>query len=185
MSTEGFHQSRKEFANTKKNQIEGLLSDHYEAPVANVEQPGGGEYSQPYSALQLLDFNGVDWVVNANHGLIPIAERVRSAGSRNPRYFTLRVNNGRNDLDSERHTFPKAIEHNCLYPRKYLLCISRDDNVVFAYLVDVKTAMEKIEAGEITYNRREFDDGTVSNFYNFSDLLINDCVDKVLKDGDV
>ena len=174
--SQGFHQERKDYATQYKNQIKSFLQQRH-PNVVNVERAGNGEYTGEIDALQLLDYNGIDWFADTENGLIPIAERIKRNGKRD---FSLRVENGRTDHNCERETIPNAIAHNNIYPVEYCMVITLNGEIELAYIVDVEQAIAKIQAGKIDTTRATFDDGTVSEFYDYADLVLHGCVLEVL-----
>ena len=177
MSTKsGFDQSRKAVATKHKQTIRTLLEQRHDT-VCNVERPQNGEYTGEIDAMQLLDYSGIDWLAKGANGLVPIAERIKRNGKRD---FSLRVENGRTDHNCERETIPNAIAHNNIYPVEYCMVITSNGEIELAYIVDVERAIQKIQAGKIDTTRATFDDGTVSEFYDYADLVLHECVLEVL-----
>jgi len=174
--SKSFNQSRKDYATRFKETIHDLLDDHYTGTVVNVERAGNGEYDGELDALQLLDYAGIDWLVDSPNGLVPVGERVKRNGETD---FSLRVDNGTRH-PSEREKIPTAIQTGAIHPQDYLVVATEDESIELAYLLDVPKAIAKIEAGEINTTRASFDDGTVSEFYTYADLCLHDCVTEVL-----
>jgi len=182
MSKQGFKQERKAEATTVKDELACLLKTHYDVGdrhIVNLERADGGEYSGDFTVLTAMDYNGIDWLIEADGVLIPVGERVRTGDHD----FSLRVKNGRTDYKSEKDKYPKAIRENGIFPRDYLIAEKENNTVKFAYLVDVPKTIAHLEDGFRTVRTATFDkDGTKSLFVDYSELCDKGCVIDVLYD---
>jgi len=171
---ESFQQERKESTVGLKSRISGLLQEFYnvdERQVVNVEQPDSGRYdTDKLDTLTTLDFNGIDWLVDTPDACFGVGERLRTGD----RDFSLRVHNGHRPSEYER--IPKARLVGGIHPRHYILAQHDNQRLESAYLVDMHALMDAIKDDTLTGRRWTDNDGTVTEFFDFSALYLHDCI---------
>jgi|APHM01.1.fsa_nt_gi hypothetical protein len=77
-----FDQDRKDAAASVEGQVAACLRDYYNVPpkrCVSTEHGREGEYDTggDYRPTDLLDYAGVDWLVDAQPAIVPVGERVR------------------------------------------------------------------------------------------------------------
>lgn len=172
----GFDQNRKEWADALKPELQRLLADHYNVKqrfVVSAENTVDGEYqSQSLNAVQLMDYAGIDWVVQTDEMILTVGERVRKSGGS----FTLRSDNA-NSKPCERDLLPTSIENGGLYPNHFLFV--RRDGFTYerVYLLDTESVIKGIESGDIPLAASgQNSDGTAWEAYDLADIVLQGCV---------
>jgi len=146
-----FNQNRKAAAEACKPQIREILKEWYDEPdhhVHNVESEKDGAYEPgEKDTTNLIDFCGIDWLVQTEGTIIGVGQRIR----KDPdgwRDMTLRCANG-SGTRSERDMIPAGIERGGFYPRDYLLAVREAFNVHRAVLIDTEVLLDGIKQGRI------------------------------------
>jgi len=175
----GFDQSRKDWASSLTDRLRSLLADHYgvdERYVVSAESETEGAYSTAtLDTHQLIDYAGVDWLVQTEKCVIPVGERVRKPGYD----FTLRTDNA-NSQPCESEQIPAAIRSGGLYPTHYLFARKGDD-LEGAWLLDTSELMMQYQYGSLEPNgSHDNGDGTKCVFFALGDLVMADVVIEVL-----
>lgn len=172
----GFDQNRKEWADTLKGKAQQMLQEYYSVPerqIVSNENETDGEYdSSTLDSTQILDYGGVDWLVQTDSRIIPVGERVRKNGGE----FSIRTDNA-NSKPCEVELIPNAIKNGGLYPHHYLY-IQRDGFTFDkAWLMDTRLLMGNIDIGNIRvkYSGKN-DDGTAYKIFNNQDIMDSGCV---------
>jgi len=80
--TPRFDQARKEAAETVEDAVRAHLCEYYGVPAKRVVsaehgREGAYETGGEYRATDLLDYAGVDWLVDARPEIVPVGERIR------------------------------------------------------------------------------------------------------------
>lgn len=172
----GFDQNRKEWADALKPKLRGLLAEHYDVQrrcVVSAENTVDGEYdSSSLDAIQLMDYAGVDWVVQTDDMILTVGERVRKSGGS----FTLRSDNA-NSKPCERDLLPTAVRNGGLYPNHFLFVRRNGFSYERAYLLDTEKMVRGIESEDIPLVASgRNDDGTAWEAYDLPDIVLQGCV---------
>ena len=176
----GFDQSRKDWASSLTDTLRTLLADHYgvaERYIVSAESETDGAYSSAtLDTSQLIDYAGVDWLVQTDSCVIPVGERVRKPGYD----FTLRTDNA-NSQPCESEQIPAAIRSGGLYPTHYLFARRDADGLTGAWLLDTSELMMQYQYGALEPNgSHDNGDGTKCVFFALGDLVMADVVIEVL-----
>jgi hypothetical protein len=172
----GFDQNRKEWADTLKGKARQMLEDYYAVPkrqvVSNETQKSGEYNSSTLDSTQILDYGGVDWLVQTDDRIIPVGERVRKNGGE----FSIRTDNA-NSKPCEIQLIPNALKDGGLFPLHYLYIQRNGFGFNKAWLMDTRTLIANIEMGAISVKYSgENDDGTAYKIYNNKDIMNSGCV---------
>jgi len=175
-TSKSFSQSRKGEAQTVTPQARSILTGWYdttERKVVSVETTKEGTYdTKEMGPVDILDFNGIDWLIESDQGTVPVGQRVLKENKGN---FTLRVNNG-SQTPSERETIPKGIKNNGLFPRDYLLAFRDGFRISEAYLIDMPKLLGLVDIGAIPERFYDNDDGSSLNIYPLDKMKNCGCI---------
>jgi hypothetical protein len=85
-----FDQHRKDAAASVEGQVAACLRDYYDVPpkrCVSTEHAREGEYETggDYRPTDLLDYAGVDWLVDDQPAIVPVGERLRPNDEGQPR----------------------------------------------------------------------------------------------------
>jgi hypothetical protein len=171
-----FDQSRKDAAMQVAGQVRACLTDFYDIPnrrVASVEDIHDGEYDgdDGYSAAHLIDYAGVDWVVNPGTATIGVAERVRPVSPRpdTTADFSLRVDNG-SDGPCKSTRMRASGSSGGLWPRETLFGRRDGDNLRRSWMLDTETVIEGYQNDSIPHEVNRAGDGTAAAYFEIGEL---------------
>jgi hypothetical protein len=177
-----FEQSRKTDAMAVANQVRHCLEEHYQVHsgrVASVEDIHDGRYRTDggMSVAHMMDFAGIDWVVDDGIETVGVAERVRPVDDRTNVTvdFSLRVDNGTHKR-CESEAILQNAENGGLWPREILFGRRRDRNLEGAWLLDTETVVSGYRDESIPFQIFETGDGTKAAYFELIDLVNNDAV---------
>jgi hypothetical protein len=173
-----FDQGRKDAAGEVVDQVRTCLTDFYDVPdrrVASVESIHEGKYREDgggYSAAHLIDFAGLDWVVNPGSTTVGVAERVRPV---NPELdttvdFSLRVDNGSKGPCKSTRMLESG-DSGGLWPREILFGRRDGDNLRRAWMLDTETVISGCQDGSIPREVHGAGDGTAAAYIELIDLV--------------
>jgi len=180
MSTDAprFDQARKEAATSVEHAVRAHLCEYYEVPAKRVVsaehgREGAYETEGEYRATDLLDYAGVDWLVDARPAIVPVGERIRpnTAGRRD---FSLRLDNGC-DRPCESDRLGAGLQRG-LAPRALLFGWRSGDTLDRAWLIDTEALAEAVTFGEVAVDERPSGDGTVAGYIGVGELVTAGCV---------
>jgi hypothetical protein len=171
-----FDQDRKEAAGQVSGQVRTCLTDFYDIPnrrVASVEAIHEREYDGDtgYSAAHLIDFSGIDWVVNPGKTTIGVAERVRpvSDAKHTTADFSLRVSNG-SEGPCKSTRMRESGASGGLWPREILFGRRDGDNLRRAWMLDTEAVIEGYQDNSIPHEVHGAGDGTAAAYFGLGDL---------------
>jgi hypothetical protein len=162
-----FDQDRKDEASEHAATIAAVLATYYSVPdhrIVSTETIRSGEYGTAgeYIASDLLDYAGVDWLVDARPAIVPVGERLRPASDEFAVDFSWRVDNGC-DRPCEGDRVPAGLRETGLCPREIVFGRYDDDaGVREAIMLDTATVVDLVEAGIGDTHRKR--DGTEARY---------------------
>jgi hypothetical protein len=167
-----FDQSRKAIAGRVESTVRSCLADYYDVPEKRAvstehEREGAYETEGDYRATDLLDYAGVDWLIDEQPAIIPVGERIRPNKPQR-RDFSLRLDNGA-DRPCESARIPAGL-FNGLAPETYLFGWRSGESLDRAWLLDCRAFMQRLAAGVLNLDRRATGDGTVAGYISVADL---------------
>jgi hypothetical protein len=165
-----FEQSRKESVQ-HPNTVRNILAEHYwvdHERVVCVETQQESEYNGVGPA-ELLDYTGIDWLIDNQPGLVGVWQRVADVES--GMRLSLRVDNGTAEppeMSMVDHGFTTGIA-----PRDMLFAHQEDGDLKRYWLCDTVATLDIAERhGEYIRN----DDGTAGLFVNIGTIAENGAV---------
>ena len=178
VETPRFSQERKDAATACEPAVRACLRDYYNAPDARVVsaehgREGAYETEGDYRATDLLDYAGVDWLVDARPEIVPVGERLRPNDPER-RDFSLRLENG-TSRPCEADRLPAGLARG-LAPEALLFGWRSGETLDRAWLLDCQRLVEAVTFDEVTVDRRESGDGTVAGYIGVGELVAADCV---------
>lgn len=178
VETPRFDQARKDAATSVEGAVRACLRDHYGVPdkrVVSAEHGREGEYQTggEYLATDLLDYAGVDWLVDRRPEIVPVGERVRP-NTEGRRDFSLRLENG-TSRPCESDRLGAGLQRG-LAPRALLFGWRTDDRLDRAWLLDTEALAEAVTFGEVAVDKRATGDGTVAGYISVGALVDAGCV---------
>lgn len=176
-----FDQNRKEVNESVRKKVKSELAHHYDVPhdrIISVESHITGEYNTngDYTPGILLDYLGMDWIVDKQPEMIGVGERIRPNRS-GRRDFSWRVDNG-TAQPCENDRIPASIENDGLYPRDYLYGWRDGFGVEKLWLLDTAEIVKYINTN--TLETKPNGDGTMAAYIPISELALNNCIKEVL-----
>jgi len=170
--------SRKSAAMSVKNSVRWCLADYYDAAKRRVvstqnEPDGSYEGEGDYCATDMMDYAGVDWLVDEKPAIIPVAERIRP-NKPNRRDFSIRLENGGIHA-CESSTIPSGLMRG-LAPEAYLFGWRSGRSLDRAWLLNCRKLFQKLVSNAIDVERRPSGDGTVAGYISVASLAASDIV---------
>lgn len=167
-----FDQERKDKAASVEDQCQSILSGFFDVPPARVVS-AESELTERYDTremhpVQLLDFAGVDWLIDGRPGLYPVAQRITKASGSGR--MSIRTANGSN-LPCEADVFAG----DGISPTHYLFGWREDSNLTHAWILDAQRTFETMRDSPHTQELHN-DDGTAAMFLDIGDLATAGCV---------
>lgn len=169
-----FSQERKEWATALDDETESYLCEYYGVQaheVYDLEGAFDGEYdpSDALRAFQILDFAGLDKIVDCGDRIITIAQRVRPTSGTGTD-FSFRTSNGMG-RPSEHTKLTTAVAQGGFVPDAYAFGIVNEAEDAFErfYLIDTRQFVMALNTGRIEgegpYTTRQGPEGPIRALY--------------------
>jgi hypothetical protein len=176
-----FQQTRKEAATGIDPLVDDCLASHYdvtptdvysiESLVDDVHDRDGG-----YAVHQILDYGGLDAVVDCGDRHVHVAKRVRPNGRRDVD-LSLRVRTGVDGRTAELHKWQRAHRDHGYHPDVIAFAVA--DHVLGCltecWLVDVAALLDALAVG-LDAERHPTGDGTEALYVSRAALADHDCL---------
>ena len=178
VETPRFDQSRKDAVAELESQVRACLQDYYDVPAKRVvsaehERDGAYETEGEYRLSDMIDYAGIDWVVDKQPEIVPVGERIRP-NTEGRRDFSLRLDNG-TSKPCESDRLGAGLQRG-LAPRTLLFGWRSGDELDRAWLLDCERLAEAVTFREVSVDRRATGDGTVAGYIGVGELVSADCV---------
>ena len=178
VETPRFSQDRKDAVAALEGQVRRCLQDYYDVPdkrVVSAEHEREGEYNTEgeYRLSDMIDYAGIDWVVDKQPEIVPVGERIRP-NTEGRRDFSLRLENG-TSKPCESDRLGAGLQRG-LAPRTLLFGWRSGDELDRAWLIDCERLADAVTFHEVTIDRRATGDGTVAGYIGVGELVAADCV---------
>lgn len=181
--TPRFDQTRKEWATSTPDELATqCYCDYYDVPEEDVYSLEGlveNEHvtTEGYQVHQILDYAGIDTVVDCGTRIITVAQRWRPNSSRRVD-FNLRVDNGVEDRHAEHTKWTTAHAEHGFYPS--VCAFGVFDSLIDAFcefhLIDTASLLEALAAGAIEGEEHPSGDGTAACYIPVEQLREADCI---------
>ena len=151
-NTKRFDQSRKDDAERHASTVRRLLADYYgieERLIVSVESIHEGAYETggEFDASHLLDYAGVDWLIDDRPAIVAIGERLRPVKDGGAVDFSWRVNNG-TSRPCEAVRVPAGLDRaGGVAPETILFGRYDSTSIRRAWLVNVESLLQLVEDG--------------------------------------
>lgn len=178
-----FDQDKKEWAAELDDEASAYLCEHFDVSreaVYDFEGLHSGEYDveDATRALQILDYAGMDKLVDCGDRIVPVAYRFRPQSDRYDVDFSFCVDNG-TDKPAEYTKYLTAHREGGFYPTIYAFGVVAPDEQSFDafHLIDVRKFLDCIEVGALSPNGPYTRAGGVEAlYYSVSDLQTSQCI---------
>jgi hypothetical protein len=168
-----FEPERKATTGAIDDTLRRVVAGYYGVKTERVkltEREAGTSYSSPYQTPEVLDFAGIDWVVNCMPNLIGVGMRQRDHGD----CMSWRTDNGTR-YPSEATRVPEAMRSGGLWPKHQWFCWLQSGELSFIWVLSTRALVEAIDKhtiGEIHQNS----DGTAARYIQPGTLMHHDIV---------
>ena len=178
VETPRFDQSRKDAVAALEGQVRECLRDYYDVPAKRVvsaehERDGAYNTNGEYRLSDMIDYAGIDWVVDKQPEIVPVGERIRP-NKEGRRDFSLRLENG-TSKPCESDRLGAGLQRG-LAPRTLLFGWRTDETLDRAWLLDCERLAEAVTFNEVSVDRRATGDGTVAGYISIGELVDAGCV---------
>lgn len=178
-----FNQEQKEWAAELDEQAVAYLCEFYGVDADDVYDFEGltsGEYDvdDPTRALQILDYAGVDKIIDCGERIVPVAFRFRPQTEAFDVDFSYCVDNG-TGKHAERTKHLNAYRDGGLYPTTYAFGVVAADKSGFDafHLIDMRDFLACVEFGALDPDGpRERDGGVWALYYSVEELRDAGCI---------
>lgn len=180
--SDAFSQDLKEEVAAFDPIIDERLADYYRVPPSCVHSleaisDGRYDYTDEERGQQLLDFAGIDKVIDLSGIIIPVGQRVRNDDPDYEVDFAMRVSNGQGP-PAEYTKIMNGWRDGGAYPNVYAQAVRNADNEIIEFaLVDIDQFCESIDAGTLSeVNESTEPNGVVMRYYEYPALKREGCV---------
>lgn len=181
-----FSQSKKEWAASLDDEASAYICKHFGVPEKNVYDLEGlfeDEYDpdSPKRALHLIDYSGIDKLVDLGERIVPVAYRFRPDSDDGNGYdvdFSYCVDNGTNK-HAEKTKHLTAYREGGLYPTLYAFGITDPEKTTLKefHLIEMDAFLGCIEVGALSPSGpHERTGGVWALYYSVENLQTSGCI---------
>lgn len=175
--TSDFSQDRKEMAAKLDEELPTYINDEFGVPhedIHHVDSLNGERYerSDAFRLAEVLDFTGIDRIVDEKDRVFGVGCRVRP-NKPNRTDFSIRCDNGVDGIGSEHDNILNAVKNGGIYPTYYLYGIY-NDSMEFdkVHLIEIRRMMYDVISGalEPTATNTVNEGKATAHFYDMGTL---------------
>lgn len=183
--TSDFSQERKEMAAELDSRLPEYMADRFGVPAEDVHSVDEltekrYERSDAFRLAQVIDFTGIDRIVDEKDRVFGVGCRVRPEDEEYDD-FSLRADNGVDGLGSEYDNILNAYERGGILPTYYLYGIYNESHeFVEVHLIEVRKMITEIKMGnvDLTPPIQVRDGKAKARFIPVDELRSTDCIDR-------